>query len=110
MLENLALDGTCVSFGTTAGLDITFNALHYLRRAIILGGDKQDNSHCYAQPSQNPLSLGSTHKFKLRHKDSSETVDYYLERGSLSLVLPGCQEDWVHAVPKTARLVDERID
>jgi NADPH:quinone reductase len=29
VLENLALDGTCVSFGTTAGSDITFNATNY---------------------------------------------------------------------------------
>jgi NADPH:quinone reductase len=29
MLENLALDGTCVIFGTAAGSDVTFNATHY---------------------------------------------------------------------------------
>lgn len=56
------------------------------------------------------LSLGSTRKFKLRHKDSGETVDYHLESGSLLIMLPGCQEDWVHAVPKTARSVGERIN
>ncbi len=56
------------------------------------------------------LSLGSTRKFKLRHKASGETIDYQLESGSLLIMLPGCQEDWEHAVPKTARPVDERIN
>ncbi|MBC7972752.1 MAG: alpha-ketoglutarate-dependent dioxygenase AlkB [Verrucomicrobia bacterium] len=56
------------------------------------------------------LSLGSTRKFKLRHKGSGETVDYHLESGSLLTMLPGCQDDWVHAVPKTALPVSERIN
>ena len=62
------------------------------------------------RPAIASLSLGSTRKFKLRHKDSGETVDYHLESGSLLIMLPGCQEDWVHAVPKTARPVGERIN
>jgi alkylated DNA repair dioxygenase AlkB len=56
------------------------------------------------------LSLGSTRKFKLRLKGSGETVDYHLESGSLLIMLPGCQEDWVHAVPKTAHPVGEQIN
>lgn len=62
------------------------------------------------RPAIASLSLGSARKFKLRHKDSGETVDYHLESGSLLIMLPGCQEDWVHAVPKTARPVGERIN
>ncbi len=62
------------------------------------------------KPAIASLSLGSTRKFKLRHKESGETVDYPLESGSLLIMLPGCQDDWVHAVPKTARPVGERIN
>lgn len=62
------------------------------------------------RPAIASLSLGSTRKFKLRHKDSGETVDYHLESGSLLIMLPGCQEDWMHAVPKTARPVGDRIN
>lgn len=62
------------------------------------------------RPAIASLSLGSTRLFKLRHKDSGETVDYQLESGSLLIMLSGCQEDWVHAVPKTARPVGERIN
>ena len=62
------------------------------------------------RPAIASLSLGSTRKFKLRHKASGDVVDYELESGSLLIMLPGCQEDWEHAVPKTARPVGERIN
>lgn len=62
------------------------------------------------RPAIASLSLGSTRKFKLRHKEIGGTVDYHLESGSLLIMLPGCQEDWMHAVPKTARPVGDRIN
>lgn len=62
------------------------------------------------RPAIASLSLGGTRKFKLRHKESRETFDYELESGTLLIMLPGCQEDWLHAVPKTARPVGERIN
>ena len=62
------------------------------------------------KPPVASLSLGGTRKFKLRHKETGYTVDYQLESGTLLIMMPGCQEDWEHAVPKTALLVDERIN
>jgi alkylated DNA repair dioxygenase AlkB len=62
------------------------------------------------RPAIASLSLGSTRKFKLRHKVSGETFDYNLQSGSLLVMLPGCQDEWVHAVPKTTRAVGERIN
>jgi alkylated DNA repair dioxygenase AlkB len=75
-----------------------------------IGWHSDDFPQIGKRPAIASLSLGSTRKFKLRHKDSGETVDYHLESGSLLIMLPGCQKDWVHAVPKTARPVDERIN
>ena len=63
-----------------------------------------------ARPAVASLSLGSTRRFKLRHKATGEVVDYELESGSLLIMLPGCQEDWEHAVLKTSRPVGERIN
>ena len=63
-----------------------------------------------ARPAIASLSLGSTRRFKLRHKATGETFDYDLESGSLLIMLPGCQEEWEHAVLKTARPVGERIN
>jgi len=62
------------------------------------------------RPAVASLSLGSTRRFKLRHKASGEVIDYDLESGSLLIMLPGCQEEWEHAVLKTARPVGERIN
>lgn len=62
------------------------------------------------RPAIASLSLGSTRTFKLRHKDGSKTFDYLLESGTLLIMLPGCQDDWLHAIPKTARPVGERIN
>ncbi|MCY7357209.1 MAG: hypothetical protein LH609_07005 [Rudanella sp.] len=58
------------------------------------------------RPAITSLSLGSTRRFKLLHKASGERVDYDLKSGSVL----GCQEDWEHAVLKTARPVGERIN
>ena len=63
-----------------------------------------------ARPAVASLSLGSTRRFKLRHKTTGEVVNYELESGSLLLMLPGCQEEWEHAVLKTSRPVGERIN
>ena len=75
-----------------------------------IGWHSDDFPQIGKRPAIASLSLGSARKFKLRHKESGETVDYQLESGSLLIMLPGCQEDWVHAVPKTARPVGERIN
>jgi alkylated DNA repair dioxygenase AlkB len=60
------------------------------------------------RPPVASLTLGSTRRFKLRHKSSKEVVDFELGSGSLLIMLPGCQEEWEHAVPKTSRQVGER--
>lgn len=61
-------------------------------------------------PAIASLSLGSTRRFKLRHNESREVIDYDLESGALLIMLPGCQEAWEHAVLKTSRPVGERIN
>jgi len=75
-----------------------------------IGWHSDDLPQIGVDPAIASLSLGSTRKFKLRHKESGETFDYELESGALLIMLPGCQRDWVHSVPKTARPVGERIN
>ncbi len=62
------------------------------------------------RPAIASLSLGATRTFKLKNKESGETFDYQLKSGSLLIMLPGCQDDWLHSIPKTARSVGERIN
>ena len=75
-----------------------------------IGWHSDDFPQIGKRPPIASLSLGGTRRFKLRHKGSKHVVDYALESGSLLIMLPGCQEDWEHAVPKTARPVGERIN
>lgn len=82
----------------------------YLTGKDSIGWHADDFPQIGKRPPVASLSLGGTRKFKLRHKESGETVHYQLESGSLLIMLPGCQDDWVHAVPKTARPVGERIN
>jgi alkylated DNA repair dioxygenase AlkB len=82
----------------------------YLSGKDSIGWHSDDFPVIGKKPAIASLSLGSTRKFKLRHKISGATFDYELESGSLLIMLPGCQDEWLHAVPKTARPVGERIN
>ena len=62
-------------------------------------------------PAIASLSLGATRRFQLKpKKEKKEPVTYELTHGSLILMLPGCQEGWVHRLCKTAKPVEERIN
>jgi alkylated DNA repair dioxygenase AlkB len=76
----------------------------YLSGKDSIGWHSDDFPVIGKKPAIASLSLGSTRKF------SGATFDYELESGSLLIMLPGCQDDWLHSVPKTARPVGERIN
>ena len=61
-------------------------------------------------PAIASISLGASRKFQLRPRTGGKSVDFWLEHGSLLLMQPGCQEDWVHQIPKTSKPVGERIN
>lgn len=46
------------------------------------------------------LSIGATAKFRLQHKREKLTYELPLPDGSLLLMGPGCQTNWLHSVPK----------
>ncbi|WP_238360574.1 alpha-ketoglutarate-dependent dioxygenase AlkB [Iningainema tapete] len=88
-------------------------------------------------PAIASVTLGATRKFSIRQKvkseyrtrktelhienshmwnqgnpqrDRPEATHYWLEHGSLLIMHPGCQEGWVHQVPKTKKPVGQRIN
>lgn len=61
-------------------------------------------------PAIASISLGQERKFQLRSNDGGKPIDFWLEHGSLLLMKPGCQESWVHQLPKTSRALGERIN
>lgn len=56
------------------------------------------------------LSLGSDRKFSFKHKISKETVSILLENGSLLEMKGTLQSHWLHALPKTTKVLTPRIN
>jgi hypothetical protein len=56
------------------------------------------------------LSLGETRKFRIRHNRTRETMCFDVAHGTLIVMAGTMQQFWQHEVPKTKRLVGERIN
>ena len=56
------------------------------------------------------LSLGAERKFSFKHKTSNEKVDVLLENGSLLVMKGPIQNHWLHAMPKTSKVFNPRIN
>jgi alkylated DNA repair dioxygenase AlkB len=76
-------------------------------------GWHSDNEKSMGQyPAIASISLGSIRKFSLKPRkgNAGEGTHFYLEHGSLLLMLPGCQSTHVHQLPKTKQIVGDRIN
>jgi len=79
-------------------------------------GNDSMGYHADAEPElgTNPivpsLSLGAMRRFLLRHKKKKQRLEFELGHGSLLIMAGTLQHFWVHALPKTARPVGERIN
>lgn len=76
-----------------------------------MGWHADDEPALGRDPAIASVSLGATRRFRLRHRrrrDAALALD--LEHGSLLLMAGQTQHHYVHAVPKTARNVGERIN
>ena len=57
------------------------------------------------------LSLGAVRKLRFRHRAKSDaTRELWLPHGSVLVMRGATQENWRHALPKTQRPVDARIN
>lgn len=57
------------------------------------------------------VSFGATRKFKMRRKDNhKEKFEINLNKGSLLLMLGKTQAFWQHQIPKTKKVINERIN
>jgi alkylated DNA repair dioxygenase AlkB len=63
---------------------------------------------------QNPViasvNFGATRKFQLRHINTKEKLEIKLTNGSLLIMQGELQHYWQHQVPKTSKVVNERIN
>lgn len=56
------------------------------------------------------LSFGAERKFLFRHKQTKETVEVFLENGSLLLMHGTTQTHWLHRMPPTKKVFTPRIN
>ena len=62
-------------------------------------------------PAIASISLGATRTFRIKAKAKGSTSHaYQLGHGDLLLMEPGCQENWVHAVPKSGKPFGVRVN
>lgn len=62
------------------------------------------------QPVIASLSLGAARKFSLKHNTTDEKLDIILESGSLLIMKGDIQHCWKHALPKSKKVKDPRIN
>ena len=75
-----------------------------------MGWHSDDEPELGEQPVIASISLGSERRFRLRHRTKDEQITTELPPGSLLVMAGACQLHWKHAVPKTARPVEPRIN
>jgi alkylated DNA repair dioxygenase AlkB len=76
-----------------------------------MGWHADDEPELGRNPVIASVSLGATRRFCLRHRRRKDLrLDVPLTHGSLLLLSGATQHHWVHALPKTAAAVGERIN
>ena len=56
------------------------------------------------------VNFGAARKFQLKHMHNGEREDIFLQHGSLLVMLGELQHYWKHQIPKTKKLVGERVN
>jgi alkylated DNA repair dioxygenase AlkB len=70
-----------------------------------------DEPELGANPVIASVSLGSTRRFDLKHKDDpAEKLQIDLSPGSLIVMCGGLQHSWLHQIPIQRRIKDPRIN
>lgn len=76
-----------------------------------MGWHSDDEPELGPNPVIASVSLGAVRRFCLRHRSQKgQKLDIPLPHGSLLLMSGTTQHHWLHAVPKTARPVGQRIN
>lgn len=56
------------------------------------------------------VSLGARRRFDFKHRETGEKISVWLEDGSLLVMAGATQELWLHALPKSKRITEPRIN
>jgi len=75
-----------------------------------MGWHRDSEAELGRDPTIASLSLGATRRFALKHRNASPKLALELTAGSLLVMAGQTQRHYLHALPKTARDVGERIN
>jgi alkylated DNA repair dioxygenase AlkB len=75
-----------------------------------MGWHSDDEKEILLNSSIASLSLGAERKFSFKHKTTKEHISILLENGSLLEMKGTIQKNWVHAMPKTSKVITPRIN
>ena len=56
------------------------------------------------------VSLGAERKFSFRHKKTKEKIDMILRNGSLLVMKKQIQTHWMHQLPRSKKIKEQRIN
>jgi len=99
-----------------AATGLAFNTAllnRYLTGSHYMGWHRDAEPSLGPSPAVASFSFGGERLFKLKPRDkanSEQSLSLLLPHGSLLLMAPGIQEHYLHALPKTAKAVAERIN
>lgn len=97
----------------SAAAGVRFNSVlanRYRDGRDAMGWHADDEPELGPDPVIASLSFGTTRRFAMKHRMSGERRNLDLTPGSLLVMAGTTQRHWVHALPRTARPVGERIN
>ena len=84
---------------------------HYRNGEDRMGWHSDDEPEVDQDQPIASLSLGESRDFQFRHRfDKTRKTSLSLDNGDLLIMHPGCQEHWMHSVPKRKRIIASRIN
>ena len=75
-----------------------------------MGWHSDNEKEIVANSSIASLSIGASRKFSFKHKVTKETISIQLENGSLLEMKGAIQTNWLHALPKSKKIKELRIN
>jgi alkylated DNA repair dioxygenase AlkB len=75
-----------------------------------MGWHSDNEKEIIANSTIASLSIGASRKFSFKHKVTKETISIQLENGSLLEMKGTIQSHWLHALPKSKKITESRIN
>jgi alkylated DNA repair dioxygenase AlkB len=112
--ENKALPWTATLLEIKGKIEAVQGEFNYCLLNLYRSGADSVAWHADNEPEMGnvvgSLSVGATRTFRIRHNKSKEIRDFVVGSGTLIIMAGTMQQFWKHEVPKTNKIVGERIN